>query len=118
MANVLIADDSIMMRKSIRLMLEKAGHKILAEAVNGKQAYLSYIIFKPDIVTLDISMPEEDGITAVKKIMKHCPNAKIIMISAIQQKNMVYDAIKNGATSYILKPVTEEKLISTINKII
>jgi two-component system chemotaxis response regulator CheY len=115
MINVMIVDDSTMMRNNLRFMIEKAGHKVVAEAANGKSALLAYRRNKPDIVTLDISMPDIDGVTVVKNIIKEFPDAKIIMISALSQKGIVYEAIVNGAKGYIVKPVEYEKVAETIN---
>jgi two-component system chemotaxis response regulator CheY len=114
MANIMIVDDSTMMRNNLKFMIQKAGHTVVAEASNGKSAMLAYRRHKPDIVTLDISMPDIDGVTVVKNIIKEFPDAKIIMISALSQKGIVYEAIVNGAKGYIVKPVEYEKVAETI----
>ncbi len=118
MANILVVDDSVMMRKNIKQMLEDEGHKVIAEAGDGNQAYLAYANHKPDIVTLDITMPKEDGVSTVKRIASDFPNAKIIMISALNQKNIVYDALKSGAKNYIVKPINKQKLLFIIDKVL
>jgi two-component system, chemotaxis family, chemotaxis protein CheY len=110
MANILIVDDSAIVRRLIRMIIEKAGHTVISEAENGEEAYIKYKVFRPDLVTMDISMPVMDGITAVKKIIASFPEANIIMISAITQKELVFEALENGAKRYIFKPLTDEKV--------
>lgn len=118
MARVLIVDDSLVMRRNLKVILNQAGHEVVGESKNGKQAYMDYINLKPDIVTMDITMPVMNGIEAVKKIVGSHPEAKIIMISALAQKKMVYEALENGAQNYILKPITTEKVLTTIEKVL
>lgn len=118
MANILIADDSIIMRKNLKSIFTRAGHNIVAEASNGQQAYALYEKSMPDIVTMDITMPVMDGIEAVKKIIGSFPDAKIIVISALDQKRMVFQALECGAKYYIIKPVTEEKVINALEEIL
>ena len=117
MAKVLIADDSVVMRKNLRYLFTNAGHEVVAEASDGKEAYLKYKEYEPDLVTMDISMPDVDGIEAVKMIMKEYPNASIIMITTLSQKKLVYEAIKSGARNYITKPVDESKLYEVIDEL-
>lgn len=118
MASILIVDDSIVMRKNLTAILEQAGHTIVGEASNGRQAVMQYLELQPDIVTMDISMPIMSGVEAVKKIIEQDDNAKIIMISAVNQKKMVFNAINNGAKHYIVKPIDEKKVINIINEVI
>lgn len=118
MARVLIADDSIIMRKNLKSILTEAGHTVVAEASNGIQAYSEYEKFTPDLVTMDITMPILDGLQAVKKIIRSFPDAKIIMISAFDQKNMVFQALETGAKHYIMKPITPEKVLSVVNEVL
>lgn len=117
MANILIADDSIIMRRNLRTILTKAGHNIVGEAINGQQAHLLYSKSEVDIVTLDITMPVMDGIEALKKIIERDPGARVIIISALDQKRMVYQALELGAKYYIIKPITEEKILNAIDKV-
>lgn len=117
MINVLIADDATFMRLTIRGMLEKNGITVAGEAENGLVAVNKYKELKPDIVTLDITMPEMTGIEALKEIMKFDPKAKVIMVSAMGQEFMVKDAILSGAKTFIVKPFKEEHVIETIKKI-
>ncbi|MEG6586097.1 response regulator [Dendrosporobacter sp. 1207_IL3150] len=118
MARVLVVDDALMMRKAIGTMLTKAGHVIVDEAANGEQAVQAYKKHRPDIVTMDITMPGVDGITALTQIAAYDPEAKVIMVSALGQKHKVFEALQNGAKSYILKPLKEDKLISTISEVL
>jgi CheY-like chemotaxis protein len=106
------------MRRNLKVLLAEAGHTVVAEAVNGIEAYREYAKHLPDLVTMDITMPVMNGIEALKKIIATYPHAKIIMISSLDQKNMVFEAIQNGAMHYILKPVTLEKVLSTINDVL
>lgn len=118
MAKVLIVDDSYIMRMKIKTMLTNAGHTVVGEAVNGEMAIIEYTQKKPDIVTMDISMPVMDGILALKMILSRFPEAKIIVISALDKKNMVYTALESGAKNYILKPIDEAKLIQIIESVL
>jgi two-component system chemotaxis response regulator CheY len=118
LASILIVDDSYIMRMKIKAMLTNAGHTVAGEAMNGEMAVMEYSQKKPDIVTMDISMPVMDGILALKMILSRFPDAKIIVISALDKKKMVYTALESGAKNYILKPVDEAKLISTINSVL
>ncbi len=118
MAKILIVDDSSIVRRNLKTILTRAGHEIIAEAENGMQAYNEYTKNKPDLVTMDITMPLLDGVRAVKKIMTTYPEARIIMVSAIDQKNMVLAAIQNGAKHYILKPFDPDKVIAAVNAVL
>ena len=118
MAKILIVDDSKIVRRNLKTILSKEGHEIIAEAENGMQAYHEYEKYKPDLVTMDITMPLLDGVRAVKKIMTSHPEARIIMVSAIDQKNMVIAAIQNGAKHYILKPFDPDKVIAAVNAVL
>jgi two-component system, chemotaxis family, chemotaxis protein CheY len=117
MTKVLIVDDATFMRFSIRTMLEKNGFEVVGEAENGAIGVKKYMELKPDVVTMDITMPEMSGIEALKAIKQHDPNAKIVMMSAMGQEGMVKEAILSGAKSFIVKPFKEEHVISTLNKI-
>lgn len=113
---VLIADDATFMRTVLRKLLAKNGFEVVGEAENGKQAVAKYSELKPDIVTMDITMPEMDGLHAVKEIKKHHPEAKIIMCSAMGQSALVVEAIQAGAKDFIVKPFVEELVIEKILK--
>lgn len=117
MKTVMVVDDAMFMRSAIKSMLEKNGYQVIGEAANGKEAIQKYGQLKPDLVTMDITMPEMDGINAVKGIKAVDPKAVIIMISALGQENMVRDAIVAGAKSFLIKPFDEVALVKTISSL-
>lgn len=117
MANrILIVDDAAFMRMMIKDILTKNGFEVVGEAQDGAQAIEKYNDLKPDLVTMDITMPEMDGITALKEIKKVNPDAKIIMCSAMGQQAMVIDAIQAGAKDFIVKPFQGDRVIEAIQK--
>lgn len=118
MARILIVDDAKFMRMMVKDTLEKAGHTVVAEGGNGNEAVELYKEEKPDLVTLDITMPEKDGIEAVKEIIAFDPKANIIMVSAMGQQSMVMEAIKAGAKNFIVKPFQAQAILDAINKVI
>lgn len=118
MARILIVDDSAVMRLNLRKILMESGHEIVAEAPNGKVALNMYEKHKPDLVTMDITMPVMSGVDATGFIVSKYPDAKIVMISALNQKKMVYDALKNGARHYIIKPIDKQKVMSVLNEVL
>lgn len=117
MSRVMIVDDAAFMRISIKTMIEKHGFEIVAEAVNGADAIGKYIESKPDIVTMDITMPEMTGLEALIKIREIDPKAKIIMVTAMGQEKMLREAVMNGAASFIVKPFKEDKLIEVLTEV-
>ncbi len=117
MKKILIVDDAVFMRVSLKTMLEKNGFEVIGEAVNGLEAIEKYSSLKPDIVTMDITMPEMSGLEAVKGIKKIDSNAKILMVSAMGQESLVREAIINGAKGFIVKPFKEEYLIKAIDTV-
>ncbi len=122
MANILIVDDAKIMRANIKKMLMHLGHTVIGEAENGYDAIEQYKLVHPDIVTMDITMPNHegiaDGIEAVKHIIEHDASAKIIMVTSHGEQDKVIRAIQNGASNYILKPLQIEKLEETISKML
>ena len=118
MAKIMIVDDVPVLRKNIALILTQHGHEIVAEAENGTQAVMKYGIHKPDLVTMDVSMPYTSGVEALAKIMAKFSDAKIIMISTESQKGLVLQALKSGAKNYLIKPATPEKLIAVVNAVL
>ncbi|TDT50629.1 response regulator [Fonticella tunisiensis] len=118
MAKILIVDDAAFMRMMLKDILTKNGFEICGEAPNGIKAVEIYKSEKPDIVTMDITMPEMDGIQAVKEIKRIDPNAKIIMCSAMGQQAMVMEAIKSGARDFIVKPFQPDRVIESIKKVL
>ena len=115
--NVLIVDDSLIMRVNLVRSLEGIGHNVVSEAVDGQSSITAYKKHKPDLVTMDITMPDMDGITAVQKIKEFDKDANVIMVTSHGQEVMVMNALKSGAKGYILKPVSPEKLREAIGKI-
>lgn len=114
----MIVDDTLMMRMTLRRTLEKAGHEIVGEAINGEQAILNYAEFKPDLVTMDITMPGLSGVEAIKRIVQYDQAANIIVVSALGQKHIVFEALQAGAKNYALKPIAEDKLLSVVNLVL
>ncbi|WP_291572642.1 response regulator [Clostridium sp. UBA4548] len=118
MAKVLIVDDATFMRMMIKDILEKNGFEVVGEAGDGAKAVEMYKAEKPDVVTMDITMPEMDGIEAVKAIREFDPAAKVIMCSAMGQQSMVMDAIRAGAKDFIVKPFQADRVLEAIKKVI
>lgn len=118
MARVLIVDDAAFMRMMIKDILEKNGFEIVGEASNGIKAVELYKSEKPDVVTMDITMPDMDGIEAVKAIKAFDPAAKVIMCSAMGQQSMVMDAIRAGAKDFIVKPFQADRVLEAIKKVV
>jgi two-component system chemotaxis response regulator CheY len=120
-ANVLIVDDIAIMRNVIKRHLIKLGHTVVAEAENGHNAVIQYKRFNPDIVTMDVTMPAENGvkngIDALKLIKEYDNNAKIVMVTSHGEEKLVMEALMTGAKGYILKPVNEEKLKTIFDKL-
>ena len=118
MSNVLIVDDAAFMRMSLRKMLEKMGHTVVAEAGNGAEGISRYKEVRPDLVTMDITMPEMDGINALKGIISIDPNAKVIMVSALGQEGYIKEAIIAGAKYFIVKPFNEEHVSAVLKNVL
>jgi two-component system chemotaxis response regulator CheY len=113
---VLLADDLYFMRMVQKEVLESKGFQIVGEASTGTEAVAKYQELRPDIVILDITMPEMNGLEAMKRIFASDPDAKIIICSAIGQQNLIVDAINSGIKDFIVKPFKPERLLSAINK--
>ncbi|PLR69761.1 MULTISPECIES: response regulator [Bacillaceae] len=113
---IMIVDDAAFMRMMIKDILTKNGFDVVAEAADGAQAVEKYKEHQPDLVTMDITMPEMDGITALKEIKKMNAHAKVIMCSAMGQQAMVIDAIQAGAKDFIVKPFQADRVLEAINK--
>lgn len=111
---ILVADDAIFMRAMLKDILTKANMEVVGEAGNGKEALNLYKQLKPDLVTLDITMPECDGLAGLKSIMEYDPNAVCIMCSAMGQQGMVLEAIKSGAKDFVVKPFQPERVVDSI----
>lgn len=115
---ILIVDDAAFMRMMIKDIVSKNGYEVVGEASNGVEALEMYTQFRPDIVTMDITMPEKDGISAVKDIMAMDSTAKVIMCSAMGQQSLVMDAIKAGARDFLVKPFKPDRVIQALDKVL
>ncbi len=118
MATVLIVDDSKTSRRILKNILIENGYEIIGEATDGQIGYEKYIEFRPDLVTLDITMPVLDGLGCLEKIMQLDKNANVIMVTAAGQKSKMVEAIKLGATEFIQKPFEPEQILSVIKTVI
>lgn len=118
MAKIMVVDDAAFMRMMLSNMLTKMGHEVVAEADNGKSAIEAYEKNSPDIVTMDITMPHMNGIEAVKGIIAKDPGAKIVMVSAMGQKEMVIEAVKAGAKDFIVKPFKEDAVWGALERVL
>ena len=116
MARVLVVDDAAFMRKMVTDALTKGGHEVVGEAGNGDEALVRYQELKPDVMTLDITMPEKDGLTALKEIIAADPAAKVVMCSALGQESKVLESIKLGAKDFVVKPFQAERVLTAIEK--
>lgn len=114
---VLVADDTQFMRANLKIILERNQIQVVGEADNGIKAVKLYDDLKPDVVTMDITMPGMDGIEAVRQIRKKDPNAKIVMVTALGQEMFVREAVVAGAKNFIVKPFKEDKIVEIINKL-
>ncbi|MCI7469516.1 MAG: response regulator [Lachnospiraceae bacterium] len=116
--NILICDDAAFMRMMIKDILTKNGYNVVGEAENGVKAIEMYKETKPDLVLMDITMPEMDGIGALKGIRSEDPNANVIMCSAMGQQAMVIEAIQSGAKDFIVKPFQAERVLEAVKKVV
>jgi two-component system, chemotaxis family, chemotaxis protein CheY len=114
---VMVVDDAVFMRTVLKTMLTQNGYEVVGEAENGMRAVARYQELSPDVVTMDITMPEMDGITAVKEIKKLDAKAKIIVCSAMGQQAMIVEAVRAGAIDFIVKPLQEERVMEAIRKV-
>lgn len=112
--SVLIVDDGAFMRVLIKGMLEKYDYTVIGEAEDGERGVALYRSLKPDLVTMDITMPNMNGIDALKAIMAYDPNATVVMVSAMGQEPLIKEAIQSGAKSFVVKPFDEGGLISVL----
>lgn len=118
MARILIVDDSRTSRKILKGILEESGFEVVGEATNGQEGYDSYGELKPDVVTMDITMPVLDGIEALKKIKGDYPDAKVVMVTAAGQKTKMVEAVQNGADEFVSKPFEPEMLRKIMDKVL
>lgn len=118
MGRILVVDDANFMRQTLKNILTKDGHQVIGEAENGKEAIELYDQLRPDLVTMDITMPVLNGIEAARLIINKDPHASVIMCSAVGQQKIVVEAIQNGAKDFIVKPFDELQVLNTVNKIL
>jgi two-component system chemotaxis response regulator CheY len=116
MARVLVVDDAAFMRKMVSDALTGGGHEIVGEAANGSEAVQRFQELRPDVMTLDITMPEKDGLTALREIIAVDPGAKVVMCSALGQESKVLESIKLGAKDFVVKPFQPDRVLSAIDK--
>jgi len=116
LSKVLIADDTAFMRMTLKNILEKNGYEVVGEAEDGVQAIEKYKELNPSLVTMDITMPNLDGIAAIKEIVKNDPEAKIVVCSAMGQKALVIEALNAGAKDFIVKPFQPDRIIDSLKK--
>ena len=116
MARILVVDDAAFMRKMISDALTKGGHEVVGEAGNGTEAVARFQELRPELTTLDITMPEKDGLTALKEIIELDPSAKVVMCSALGQESKVLESIKLGAKDFVVKPFQADRVLEAIGK--
>ena len=116
MARVLVVDDAAFMRKMVSDALAKGGHDVVGEAGNGVEALARFQELKPDVMTLDITMPEKDGLAALADIVAADPAARVVMCSALGQESKVLEAIKLGAKDFVVKPFQPARVIEAVDK--
>ncbi len=116
MAKIMIVDDNAFMRNTIKGVLTQAGFDIAAEAADGVEAVSTYPNAKPDLVTMDITMPNMDGVEALKELLKQDPGAKVVMVSAMGQESLVVEAVTAGAVDFVVKPFEPDRVVDAINK--
>ena len=116
MARVLVVDDAALMRKMVTDALTKGGHEVVGEGANGDEAVALYQELKPELTTLDITMPEKDGLQALKDIITLDPDARIIMCSALGQESKVLESIKAGARDFVVKPFQPARVLEAVGK--
>src|SRR3954466_7746542 len=116
MARVLVVDDAAFMRKMVSDALAKGGHEVVGEAGNGVEAVARFQELKPDLMTLDITMPEKDGLAALAEIVAADPSARVVMCSALGQETKVVQALKLGAKDFVVKPFQAERVVDAVGK--
>jgi two-component system, chemotaxis family, chemotaxis protein CheY len=116
MARILVVDDAAFMRKMVGDALTKGGHEVVGEAANGDEAIARFQELKPELMTLDITMPEKDGLAALKEIVQLDPTARVIMCSALGQESKVLESIKLGAKDFVVKPFQPARVLEAVAK--
>ncbi|MCK5579805.1 MAG: response regulator [Candidatus Omnitrophica bacterium] len=113
---VIVVDDAPIIRLMLKDILEYNGYEVLCECANGQEAVDQFKALQPDLMTLDIVMPEKDGIAALEEILSIDENAKIVMVTAVDQRESLMKAIRAGATDYIVKPFENDRVVSAVKK--
>lgn len=116
MAKILIVDDSAVSRKKLRSILERADHEIVGEAGDGAEGMEKYRALSPELVTMDITMPNVDGISVLKEIMQYNPAARVVMITALGKGETILEALNSGAKNYITKPFDADKVLDSVRE--
>ena len=116
MARVLIVDDAAFMRKMLSDALASGGHEVVGEASNGNEAVQRFQELRPELTTLDITMPEKDGLQALREILAVDPTARVVMCSALGQESKVLESIKSGAKDFVVKPFQAERVLDAVGK--
>ena len=116
MARVLVVDDALFMRKMVSDALTKGGHEVIGEAANGTEAVAQFQALSPELMTLDITMPEKDGLEALREIIAIDPSARVIMCSALGQESKVIESIKAGAKDFVVKPFQPDRVLDAVSK--
>ncbi len=117
MKRVLLVDDAMFIRNSLKIILEKNGYEIVGQAEDGRQAVNMYQTLRPDVVTMDVTMPNMDGLEALNAIKSLDKSARVVMVTAMGKEEIVRQAIMSGATNFIVKPFNEEKVVAVMSKI-
>ncbi len=117
MKKILVVDDAKVVRMVVSQILKRNGYQVIGEAANGREAFEKYKALKPDAVTMDITMPEVDGIQGLKDIIAYDNQAKVIMISALDQRDALAEAIRHGAADYVVKPFEDDRMVSALHEI-
>ncbi len=116
MASVLVVDDALFMRRVVTDAIVAGGHEVVGEASNGVEAVDRFKELRPDVTTLDITLPEKDGLAALRDIIAFDPAARVVMCSALGQESKVLEAMKAGAKYFVVKPIDESRLIAAVNR--
>lgn len=116
MVRVLIADDAAFMRMMIKNILVQHGYEVVGEAQDGAEAVVKHAELRPDVTTMDITMPEKDGIAALKEILAADPGARVVMCSALGQESKVIESIRSGAKDFVVKPFQQQRVLAALDK--
>lgn len=116
MARILVVDDAAFMRRMVIDVLQTGGHEIVGEAANGNEALARFQELRPDVTTLDITMPEKDGLATLRELVEIDPDARVVICSALGQESKVLDAVKAGAKDFVVKPFDQDRLLGAVAK--